>query len=717
MGLHGWNLARRGDLLNDGGGGPAPAPHLDARKPLTTLMDTQSSAAAAAPEVFLDAALRIGRRVAAQAQWDGDACTWQIMSPDRANPGVRRAVAATASGTVYEGTGGIAIFLAEVAAATGDPETRRAALGAIEFSLREAVGLPETSFGFHAGRPGVAYAAVRVGRLLDRPDLFPRAEELLRPIAGKEAQDMGMDVIAGGGGAIPALLAIAGPVDAELVTGVARRLGDHLVTIASRDREGLSWATMRSSSIRNLNGYAHGAAGIGHGLLELYAATGEGQYRYAAEQAFLYERHFFSAHDTNWPDLRHTELGEYQFEGRMEELRERMRAGNPLPPQPPRYMSAWCHGAPGIGLSRLRAYQVLGDELYLDEARAAFANVANSLSDELGMNFSLCHGRGGNAETLMEGARILNEPELLRTAHQAALQGIERYENAGIAWPCGTMGAVQDPGLLLGESGIGLYLLRLARPEVPSVLVVSVPDSGATQGGRAGAEGYAELQARVVDDHFGRTLRLFRGLGVDVAAAVPPRPMGPAPRESDAELAFAALSAVVQGERDADRRALLEDAFQPDRARWELAGEVTDYTTEYLDLLGRMPQDEVAWRDGRVALSPRARVVTTRWDWDAWLETGDESGTPEEDDVFYLAQFAVGRVSLRRLSPFAALILQTVREPAGVDEVIDAVAEAVNSGSGAPERGWLEDRVVEQLGQAYRAGFVDFEPGLVGAGA
>jgi hypothetical protein len=72
---------------------------------------------------------------------------------------------------------------------------------------------------------------------------------------------------------------------------------------------------------------------------------------------------------------------------------------------------------------------------------------------------------------------------------------------------------------------------------------------------------------------------------------------------------------------------------------------------------------------------------------------------------------------VRRLSPFAALILQTVREPASVDEVIDVVAEAVGGEHGAPDRGWLEDRVVEQISQAYRAGFVDFEPGLVGAGA
>lgn len=680
---------------------------------MTTLMDTQ----APNPDIFLNAALAIGRRIASQAQWEGDACTWTVMSPDRANPGVRRAVATPASGTVYEGTSGMAMFLAELAAISGDEQLARTAVGAVEFGLAEGEASSDSSYGYHSGRVGIAYAAVRVGERLNRPELFSRAEALLRPLAGNETRDMGMDVIAGGGGGIPALLAMAGRVDAELATGIARRLGDHLISVASRDPEGLSWATMRSSSIRNLNGYAHGAAGIGHGLLELYAATGEGQYRYAAEQAFLYERHFFNPAESNWPDLRHTELGEYQFEGRMDELRERQRSGNGLPPQPPRYMAAWCHGAPGIGFSRLRAYQLLGDPLYLDEARASFVNVEASIAEELGMNYSLCHGRGGNAETLVEGARILGEPALLGPAQAIALSGIERYENAGAPWPCGTMGAVSDPGLLLGESGIGMFLLRLARPEVPSVLFITLPDDGAAQGGGAGAEGFAQLQGRVLEEHFGRTLGLFRALGVQTDDAVRLPAMGPAPRQSDAEVAYDALLARVQAEPDAERRALLEDAFLVDRTRYELARSVADYTAEFLDALARVPQEEVEWREGRVTLSPRARVAVTRWDWDAWQDAGDTDSPPDEDDAYYLVQFAGGRASVRRLSPFAALILQTVRDSVTVDEVIDVVAEAVSGAEGSPNRDWLEDRVVEQLSQAYRAGFVDFAPGLVGAGA
>ena len=679
--------------------------------------ETTNAGAQAGPETFLDAAHRMGRRIAADARWEGDACTWVVITPDRSRPGSRKGIPATAGGMLYEGTSGIALFLAELAAVTGDEEVARAALGGIRYALNEGVGISDFSFGYHSGRVGIAYAAARVGELLGTPELYAQAEALLRPLAGNEGRDMGMDVIAGGGGGIPALLQLSKHVDAELALGIARRLGDNLIEKASRDADGWSWATMRSSSTRNLCGYAHGAAGIGHGLLELYAATGDGRYRYAAEQAFLYERRFYSEDAGNWPDLRNSELGEYQFEGRMDELRERLRAGDWPATPAVHYMTAWCHGAPGIGLSRLRAYQVLGDPVYLEEARNSFRSVERSISEEVGMNFSLCHGRGGNAETLLEGARILEEPELLEAAKAAALIGIQRYEDAGQPWSCGTMGGVQDPGLLLGEAGIGMFLLRLARPEVPSPLVITAPDESAAEGGRAGAEGYAAIQNRVVEEHFGRTLRTFRALGEDVDALIPSRPLGAAPTVTEVEAAHEALAARIAAEADGERRALLEDAFAVDRTRFELARSVEDYSREYLDALARLPQDELDWREGRVGLSSRARVVSTRYDWDGWLDLGDEASAPQEDDAYYLVQFAGGRANARRLSPFAALILQTVQEPATLDEVIAAVKDAVSSPQGAPDHDWLEDRVVEQLAQAYRAGFIGFARGLVGAGA
>lgn len=679
-------------------------------------MDTQLHTDEPRTETLMEAAQAIGRRLVEGARWTDDACTWDVMQPDRANPATRRAIPTPATGTVYEGTAGIALYLSELHAVTGDAGLARTALGAIRFALRQGAALPDTSFGYHSGRVGIAYAAARTGELLRNPEFHAQAEDLLRPLAGNESRDAGLDVIAGAGGAIPALLQLARYVDPELALGIARGLGDHLVATAARESEGWSWSTMRNTAVRNLNGYAHGAAGIGHGLLELYAATGDGRYRYAAEQAFLYERAFFDPQQNNWPDLRHTELGEFQYEGRLDELRDLLRSGGGPEPQPTRYMSAWCHGAPGIGLSRVRAWQLLGDPLYRDEVLAACANTAGTVSSHGLGNYSLCHGRGGNAETLMVAAQVLGDESLRQPALDSALAGIELHGGAdGSPWPCGTMGAVSDPGLLLGEAGIGHFLLRLAHPRVPSVLVLEAPDVSASRGGTAGEEGWRSEQESSVAAHLGGTLAAFRAMGV--ALELPLAPMGPAPRTSDVAAVYEALAARVRDEADTALRERLEDAFAVDRARYELARSVTDFTTEYLDGLARPPAAEVDWRGGRVELSHRARVVSTRWNWAA-RAAADAAGPPgdeDEDEVHWLVQFTGGRPVARPLSPFAAVILESAREPATVDELIDTVNAAVSGGEGEVNREWLEDRVLQQLNQAYRAGFVNLARDLAGA--
>ena len=682
-----------------------------------TMMEHTPHTPAAQPgtaEFFLEVAEQIGRRVARAAEWQGEACTWTIMSPDRDRPEARVAKPATASGTLYEGTSGIGLFLAELAAALGgDEELKRAAVGAIRFALDEGAELPSGSVGLHGGRVGIAYAAARTGVLLGEPGLVREAEELVRGIEGSEDQDRGLDVIAGAGGAIPPLLAMAQWLeDRELPVRVARRMGEHLIATADHETHGWGWGTMRGSAIRHLCGYAHGSAGCGHGLMELWHATGDSRFLYGAEQAFLYERGFFSPEAQNWPDLRHNELGEFLYQGRTSELRDKVLAGDAPPEQPLRYMSAWCHGGPGIGLTRLRAWQLTRDPLYLDEARAALSATDTSLRDPR-MNYSLCHGRGGNAETPLIAARLLGEEEHMETARRVAMEGWEEFERAGAPWSCGTMGAVADPGLLLGEAGIGYFFLRLARPETPSILLVEAPAAAAQDDGGAG---YRELGERTVAEFFGRTLQLFKELGVD--GVVTPRDPGASPEASDVELAHDALAARVAAETDPALREQLEDAFRLDRERYELSRSVRDFTKEFLDALVRGPDEEVRWPEARIELSPRARVVHGAYDWDAWLEHGGaEEGAPEAQDTFHLLQATGARVTARRLSPFAALVLKSVEQPATLEEVVAEIEEAVSSPGSGPGRDWLEDRVVEQLRQAYRAGFLSSETGMAAAAA
>jgi lantibiotic biosynthesis protein len=654
-------------------------------------------------DVFLENAARIGDRIASLAEWNGEECTWTVMSPDRDN-GSREAIPTTAGGTLYEGTSGIALFLAELAGLTGDAEAARAAVGGLRFAVREAGELPPNASGLHAGRTGIALAATRAADALGRDELREWARQVALPMATAEMTARGMDVIGGAAGAIPALLEMRPVLGDAWVMEQVRRMGEQISAAAIREPEGWSWNTMPNASARSLNGYAHGAAGFGHALLELAAATGDGAYLHGAEQAFTYERRTFHPPVDNWPDLRHTDLSEYLQSGQLDELRDRLRAGNAFPPFTPRYMSAWCHGAPGIGLTRLRAWQLTGEPLFREEAEAAVRATVVSLLEER-MNYSLCHGRSGNLETLLLASEILGDGDSRAVAERVMLEGCARYEAQGRRWPCGTLAGVADPGLLLGEAGIGHFLLRMARPSVRSILLVTPPtppiDVAAVEPARR------EARARDVAHWFGRTAAAFRALGatdvVESAAESGDRVRAPVAIAADA------VEAAIGAETDPARAALLDDASRAERARVALHRSVEDAAEEFLDALVRPPEGEVAWDEVRIALGPRARVEHAEHDWDAWVQDGAPAPGPEEDDVFHLLRFSAGQTTERRLSPFAAVVLRSLREPATLGEVVERVA-AIVTGDREPDRAWLRERVLEQIRQAYRAGFVEQQP-------
>lgn len=655
-----------------------------------------------ATQSHLDVARRIGERLVRTAIPEARGLTWTVMAPDRDNPDARVAVATPAGAGLYAGTAGIALFLAELYGATRDAALLPALEGALEHALAGGAEFADTAFGFHSGRVGVAYAAVRAGEVLDEPRLFARAAALLAPLSGRERGDHGLDVIGGAAGAIPALLRMAERLDADLATGLARGLGDHLLQVAERETGGWSWGTMKLSSARNLCGYAHGGAGFFHALLELAHAVGEGAYRFGAEQAWLYERQFLDAELGNWPDLRHTEVGEYLYAGRVDDLRDRLRRGEEVPGYTPRYMSAWCHGAPGIGLTRLRAWELLGDPVLREEAEAAIRATLGTLNEPQA-NYSLCHGQAGNAETLLLGAGVLGDPALREAAERCALRGRARYEDAGLPWPCGTLGGVSDPSLLLGEAGIGLFFLRLHDPAVPSALLVT-PRAATVAPAADPAPGWRAQRDAAAEDHFGRALRIFAALGVETSALLPAPDPARLPRTAVAAALHDALAARVAAEPDPARAALLADALRPDAARFELAATATDFTAEYLAGLARPAEDEVPWDEAALALGPRVRVVEGAYDWDAWLAAGDPAAPPPPADVFFLLQRVGARVGVRPLSPFAALVLGATAERATVAEVVDRVDEATGGGV---DRALLQGRVLDQLRGAYRAGLVE----------
>lgn len=648
------------------------------------------------------AAEQIAHRIAAEAIWSNDACTWVVQRPDFSTPGSRQVVSSPADGTVYVGSAGIALFLAEAYRACNDTALAEAAAGGVEHALRSVGSLPVSSFGFHSGRVGIAFAACRVGMLIRHEALVAAAEHVLAPMRGKERLDVALDVIAGAAGAIPALLSMA--VEHPTMSSafdIAVELGNHLLDAAIFEPIGWSWSPKHNTlNVRSLTGLSHGAAGVGHAFIELYSITQRNEYAYAAEQAFAYERQFYSKEHANWPDFRHIALGNALADPAR--LRAAYLQGVPAPEFTVQFASNWCHGAPGIGLTRLRAYEVLGENTYKEEALAAVQTTMNAVQDER-RNYSLCHGHAGNCETLMYAASVLGSSTALEAASQRLTKGIAEYEFAGVDWPCGTTGGARDASLMLGDSGIGYALLRLSEPSVPSLLLpgrLAVEPSGPISS-RPTARVH-EYRNRYIARFLQRTLQaIYRLHGAEFGVG---EYMVGSHSNADSEIheTQKAIEHYIESLPSPFDRAQCRDAYALDRNRISVARLGINRTTAALAGL-TMPRTVADLHYHQHLVSrEHGKLVSTRWDWDSWLLT-EEHGQqrPSCRTCTHFVWPSATGVETRKLSNVMAEVVEMLVTPKTVANVIEHLAATMDA-----DHSVVDKAIKAELLTAIRAGAI-----------
>lgn len=413
----------------------------------------------------LETASNLGRQVTTSAVWHGGLCNWMGHTLQQRSPGAipLSATYRALGPELYSGTAGVAVFLADLARRTGDHAARAAALGAIQHAFTQVDTVPpDERAGLYTGWSGIAVAGARVGLALGEEGLVTRSGHLVVRLATSGREDAtSCDLLSGLAGAVVAAVILAELMPDQPLLEFAADLGEEVIRRAERLPWGLSWRAPAFSRGRNLTGFSHGAAGVASALVELYAAMGEERYRSAAEAAFGYERHWYDVQSGNWPDFR-------------DDVPARARSRY----RPP-CGTYWCHGAPGIALSRLRAYQVLGTDTAKAEALLALAVTRQTVEAWLGTgagNYSLCHGLAGNAEVLAAGSRILGSdwPDGAALARTVGSEGVGRYGSQGAQWPGGAAGG--SPDLMLGLAGTGHFYLRLDDPETPSVMLMQRGD-------------------------------------------------------------------------------------------------------------------------------------------------------------------------------------------------------------------------------------------------
>ncbi|MGI8550508.1 MAG: lanthionine synthetase LanC family protein [Dehalococcoidia bacterium] len=291
------------------------------------------------------------------------------------------------------------------------------------------------------------YALLCGARLLDAPALLEDAIRAASLITSDRINaDRALDVVSGAAGAVLAILSLYGETGEARLLETAVLAGHHLMEKRSASAVGpRAW---KSSSGAQLAGFAHGASGIALALARLYAVTGERAFLDAAEDGFAYERGIFVPDAKNWPDLRSraSEHGE------------------------PACMTAWCHGATGIGLARLAVLAVLDTPEIRQDLETALQTTAAHGPEGLD---GLCCGEMGRVELLLSAGLQLARPDLVREARhlmQAIVRRAAQRDTYRLlhGLPAGSF----HPGPFQGTAGIGHQLLRLARPDLrPSVLL------------------------------------------------------------------------------------------------------------------------------------------------------------------------------------------------------------------------------------------------------
>lgn len=354
--------------------------------------------------------------------------------------------------TFYDGTSGIALFLAALAQVTGNSRFSDSALRTLlpiqQFLLNPDKDYirdvaQELGIGGASGLSSIVYTLVKISQFLKMPTLHEDALRIIKLITPELiALDRKHDIIGGAAGAILGSLSLYQQTGESVALQTAIHCGQHLLKYCE-----FAYSSQSPASVKPLTGFSHGAAGIAYSLLQLYVVTQNEAYLVAAQKAIAYESKVFSPSEGNW------------------------RVISPVsnPSNVSMFWSTWCYGAPGISLGRLA-----GLSAYQSESILADIDIALTTTQKTGFQDidHLCCGNLGRAEVLLVAGQRLTDSCWSQAAYDLATQVVQRAAQTGhYQLFSGLPTPMFSPCFFQGMAGIGYQMLRFAYPQLPSVLL------------------------------------------------------------------------------------------------------------------------------------------------------------------------------------------------------------------------------------------------------
>lgn len=668
-------------------------------------------------EDILKEAVRIGDWLLSRVKKDSSGMWWECVTMD-----LDRKISWHESEGIYSGVSGISLFLLELHKRTGEAKYLAAAKEGMRWVIDYCKKNPGQYFAFFTGRMGVPYVLLKMAEATGEGHWRESALEIARPCSEfLESPGAIDDLINGRSGTILGLLHLHAATGEKWILETINTSVKHLVHSAYHGPKGFYW-DRTNKAISGLCGFSHGAAGIGWVFMELgHYFQNQAFYR-VAQQAFLYESCFYDDNRKNWQDLR---KGTYTDEDEQNHRKAYMEndmaffttGGD---------MNAWCHGAAGIGLSRLRACELFKNdkEAYERYQKDVLAAIEKTTGTDVEAEnptalFILCHGGGGNAELFLQAYEFFNDKKYLALAEKVAQKALEFYKTHQ-QYFCGYRSTGEEPedtSLYMGNAGVGYFYLRLLAPhDVPSILN---PSLNTTCSGKQDLSAYPWLSIslpgagkELLKKYFNRTLVMAETFhSRDLAKFLDETPLDihniPL-KHSFVTFMDKAIASMPPKEQNC-----LSDVFILEKETLEMDEAIPSHS--YLDIKQKVLNEkarELTELDNddlmnlTLVLEPGTQIATTDWNWNPANQKGWVNNINLEPDIFplVLKPTPVG-VLEEVLSPLSYTILGGFEEANTVENVRKETIDAFEKLTPDQEK-MLTGKIIEQIKQALLAGIL-----------
>ncbi|HLP60396.1 MAG TPA: lanthionine synthetase LanC family protein, partial [Candidatus Deferrimicrobium sp.] len=384
-------------------------------------------------------------------------------------------------------------------------------------------------------------------------------------------------------------------------------------------------------------------------------------------------------------------------------------------------MNAWCHGAAGIGLSRLRAHELFKDmnsqfhEMVLKEAMVAIEKtIATDIElENLRTLFILCHGSGGNTELFLQAYETFKDEKYLSLAEKVAQKALDSQKKFS-KYLCGYRGdpgneEEEDTSLFMGNAGIGYFYLRVLAPhDVPSILIPKI-DAVTSQPyplslpevGKKLLKKYFSRSIALIEKFHDRELTCFLN---DTPLDISGKPL----KHSFIDFMEKTIPGMSPREQNC-----ISDAFILEREKIKMDEAIPGHS--YLDIKDKVlreraeklvESDENAFLDLKLILEPTVQIATTEWDWSVDNEKEWPNNINLEPDIFPLLLKPMPQKILEEpLSPMSYTILGGFEGGNSVTNVRIQTIEAFETLTPEQEK-MLTEKIIEQIKQALLAGIL-----------